>query len=232
MINGRAESESQTEAVAEACVSCSCEISRKKRQVGMLTDADERMKWNGMSTRLAEAGSKTSQSAKTSAEPKRERERAGEQLDILAWALTNTHTHANTSEDPRQQSPLRWRSSASALTRWRSPSLTLSLVIRVVSKSLTEQQRQQRSLLIWLPLLVRCDLPRPSPVPPFNPCAPFLFLLSVSVCISCWRTQVLRNMTTMQFCGVCSSSFRSADVNSAASASVSATTAAATASSA
>lgn len=62
----------------------------------MLTDADERMKWNGMSARLAEAGSKTSQSAKTSAEPKRgrERKRVGEQLDILACALMNTHTQA------------------------------------------------------------------------------------------------------------------------------------------
>lgn len=117
------ESESQAEAVAEACVSCSCEVARKKRQVGMLTDADERMKWNGMSARLAEAGSKTSQSAKTSAEPNRERERENNLTFWLALSRTHTQRHTSRSEAPRQQSPLRWRSSASAL----SHSLLLAL---------------------------------------------------------------------------------------------------------
>lgn len=194
----------------------------------MLTDADERMKWNGMSARLAEADSKTSQSAKTSAEPKRERvrKRAGDQLDILAYALTNTHTRKhNRSPSAAVAAALALFCFGSlALSRWSSLTLELSLVIRVVSKSLTEQQQQQRSLLFWLPLLLRCDLPRPSSrTPPLTHVPPSLLPLSVNVFISCWRTQVLRNMTTMQFCGVCSSSFRSADVSSAATASAVAT---------
>lgn len=116
------ESESQAEAVAEACVSCSCEVARKKRQVGMLTDADERMKWNGMSARLAEAGSKTSQSAKTSAEPNREREREN---NLTFWlALSRTHTHRQTHKQKRSPSA----AVAAALALFCFGSLALSLV--------------------------------------------------------------------------------------------------------
>lgn len=78
MINGRAEpSPSRSpkpKPLPKPALVVRAKWREKKRQVGMLTDADERMKWNGMSARLAEAGSKTSQSAKTSAEPNRERE--------------------------------------------------------------------------------------------------------------------------------------------------------------
>lgn len=55
----------------------------------MLTDADERMKWNGMSARLVSAASKTSQSAKNAAavSAETESERARERENNLTFWL-------------------------------------------------------------------------------------------------------------------------------------------------
>lgn len=175
--------------------------------------------------------------AETASERASEREsaRAKERENNLTfWLAARAHQH----QYKRKRSPFAAVAAELALLRARlslSRSLSLPLLLSTHTHSLKlllfalisvvlKSRWQQRSLLIWLPLLLRCDLPQPLHPGPLS--------ASVCVCISCWRTQVLRNMTTMQFCGsarVCSSSFRSAAVSDAAAA---ASAAAATASSA